>query len=456
MKNQVPEAALSVCQILQVAGHEAVVVGGCVRDMFLGRDPHDWDVATSAMPEQVTRIFARGPTKVIPTGIKHGTVTVLFFGEPIEVTTFRSDGDYSDGRRPDDVKLGVTLEEDLSRRDFTMNAMALDPVSGKLTDPFGGKNDILFKTIRTVGKPIDRFMEDGLRMMRAVRFAATLGFEVCSETRGGIRNSLLMIEGVSQERIRDELLKLLGADKPSVGLRIAHETGLLWKILPELRVSAGHPQNQWHALDVWEHVLLTVDHSMPDPIHRLGALLHDVAKPACAKPAYGPGQFSFINHCEVGADMTREIVERLKFSNAEKDRIEHMVRHHMALFGFNDKTTKKALRKIIKKVGVGALPDILCLSKADVIGKGTGEDPEERFANVENRLWEVMREISCGTAAVKTSQLAINGRDIMTELGIKPGPQVGDTLRTLLERVMDSPELNNRESLLKLASEITQ
>jgi len=449
MKINIPEAALHVCKKLQESGHQAVLVGGCVRDMLLGREPHDWDIATDAFPGTVQWVFPHN----IPTGIKHGTVTVVIDGEHIEVTSFRSDGDYTDGRRPDSVQLGVSLEDDLSRRDFTMNALAFDPVSETLIDPFGGKNDILSKTIRTVGKPFDRFMEDGLRMMRAVRFAATLDFEVCPNTREGIKSSLLNMSGVSGERVRDELLKLLGAEKPSVGLRLAQKTGLMWQIVPELEASFGHPQNQWHTHDVWEHTLVTVDHTLGDPVCRMGALLHDVAKPACAKPAYGPGQFSFIDHDKVGGEMALPIVERLKFSNEDKDRIVTMVRHHMLLFGFNEDTSKKALRKMVKKAG-NRLPDIFLLTIGDIHGKGDGSNPEERLPNVRERLWEVMSEVASGAAAVKTNQLAINGRDVMEELGIKPGAEVGVILRALLDRVMDEPTLNNRESLLKLVPEV--
>lgn len=446
-REHVPPAALSVCQTLNAAGHQAVVVGGCVRDVMLGRTPHDWDVATSAMPNAVMNLFA----KAIPTGLKHGTVTVVLEEEHIEVTTFRTDGNYADGRRPDDVKLGVSLEEDLARRDFTVNAMAFCLETNQLIDPFLGRNDILFRTIRAVGRPFDRFMEDGLRMMRAVRFAATLDFEICPHTREGIGGSLLNIQGVSQERIRDELVKLLSAEKPSVGLRIAQRTGLLWKVLPELEAAHGHAQNSWHKHDVFEHTLVTVDNTEGDPLRRMGALLHDVGKPASAAPAYqdrGPGMFSFHNHDEIGADIAQDIVERLKFSNDEKARLVGIVRHHM--FGYGPNTSDKAIRRMVKRCGIELIPDLIALRVGDIIGKGLGEDPEEKLPNIRERIASVIDQIENGPAAISTNQLAISGHDIMTELGLKPGKEVGDILRSLLERVIDDPGLNEREALLSL------
>ena len=451
LRGDIPDQLLQVCATLQTAGFEAVLVGGCVRDMYLGREPKDWDVATSAWPVMVQKLFER----TVPTGLKHGTVTIIMGGEMhIEVTTYRTDGVYGDGRHPDEVKLGVTLLEDLSRRDFTMNAIAYDPISRRTYDPFGGRLDIKDKTIMAVGVAKERFQEDGLRMMRAVRFAATLGFELEQDTRMALRNSLGFLDGVSSERLRDELIKMMGAEKPSVGLRLAAVTGLLWKVIPELAAQVGHAQNSHHMLDIWYHTCLVVDSLPPDPILRIAGLIHDVAKPACAESAYGPGEFSFHGHHSVGADMARGIVEGLKFSNTDKDRICHLVQHHMAMFGFDPDTTDKTLRKFIKRVGVGSLPDIMRLTIADVIGKGSGEDAEARFGPLRERLWGIMTEIANGGAAVEKSQLAINGKILMADLNLSPGPRVGELLKMLLERVMDNPELNTPSSLLELAKEM--
>lgn len=439
-------AVYDVCYTLQYAGHEAVVVGGSVRDLLLGVVPHDWDVATSCGPTEVKHLFRH----TISVGEQYGTVIVVVDGEHIEVTTFRADGIYTDGRHPDYVKMGVTLGEDLSRRDFTMNALALDPISGVLTDHFGGRKDIEARLIRAVGDPNRRFHEDGLRMMRAVRFAATLGFELEQGTRVAMRNSLGFLDGVSAERLRDELVKLMTAEEPSVGLRLAALTGLLWKVIPELAAGVRHPQNSHHNLDIWQHVMLTVDSLPPDPILRMGGLLHDVAKPACAVPAYGPGQFSFHGHAKMGAEVARDIMERLKFSNKDRDRVVHMVRHHMALFGYRPELSDKAIRKIVKKVGAESLPDIIQLSFADVIAKGWGEDPEVYFEGVRERLWGIMAEIANG-GAVEKSQLAVNGKEVMDALDLDPGPQVGEVLQYLLDLVVDDPKLNDKNTLLNLS-----
>jgi tRNA nucleotidyltransferase (CCA-adding enzyme) len=245
---------------------------------------------------------------------------------------------------------------------------------------------------------------------------------------------------------------MLGAEKPSTGLRLAQRTGLLWKVLPELEASYGHAQNRWHKFDVFEHTLVTVDNTEGDAMRRMGALLHDVGKPATAESAYAPGMFSFHAHDAVGADIAQDIVDRLKFSNDEKARLIGMVRHHM--FGYGPGTTKKAIRRMVQRCGQDLIPDLIALRMGDIVGKGLGEDPEEKLPNIRERIAEVIHDIEHGTAAVKTNQLAISGHDVMKELGIKPGKQVGDVLRMLLERVIENPELNEREALLLLLPQI--
>lgn len=448
MKIIVPPEALSVCQKLSQAGYEAVVVGGCVRDSLMGRTPNDWDVATDAMPDVVMSLF----DKTIATGLQHGTVTVMQGKEAIEVTTYRTEGTYTDGRRPDEVNLGVTLLEDLSRRDFTVNAMAYNPLTDAIIDPYQGCEAIQLESLRAVGKASERFQEDGLRMMRAVRFAATLGFKVHRDTEQGIKDSLDNLKGISGERIRVELLKMLAASRPSTGLLLCQSTGLLGKIMPEMTASYLHPQNKWHKYDVWLHTVVTVDNTEGPVMRRMGALLHDIGKPATAKKAYEDGGYSFHAHDAVGAEIAQDIVERLKFSNEDKERVIGMVRHHM--FGYSAKTSKKAMRRFLKKVGFNLVPDLVALRVADIIGKGLGENPEEKLPLIRERLWETMGEISSGDAAVSTNQLAINGKDVMAELGIGPGKPVGDTLKALLELVLDEPNLNNREALINLLPEV--
>jgi tRNA nucleotidyltransferase (CCA-adding enzyme) len=440
----VPGEALEVCRRLTEAGHGAYVVGGCVRDAVLGRPASDWDVATSALPEDVQRVFQ----KTIPTGIKHGTVTVLVGGAPIEVTTFRGEGAYSDARRPDTVTFGVTLEEDLSRRDFTVNAMAFDPVGEVMVDPFGGRRDLDDRRLRAVGDPAVRFREDGLRVMRGIRLAATLGFELDPGTEAAIPGALESLRRVSPERVRDELVKLLGAPRPSVGLRIAARTGVLAVILPELTEGFGVAQNRHHAHDVWEHTMATVDETPGDPVRRMGALLHDVGKPRTAAPRPdAPGENTFYRHDAVGAEMTDAILRRLRFSNHDRARIVEMVAHHM--FWYTPEWTDATVRRFVRKVGVERLPDLFALREGDVRGRGRGEDPEVELGELRSRVDAVLE----ADQALSVGDLAVGGKDVIERLGVPPGPIVGRVLRALLERVIEDPALNERDRLLALIPE---
>jgi tRNA nucleotidyltransferase (CCA-adding enzyme) len=421
------------------------VVGGCVRDLFMGRTPKDWDVTTSALPAQTAALFP----KVIPTGMKHGTVTVLVDEEPIEVTTYRADGDYSDGRRPDEVRFGVTLHEDLSRRDFTMNAIAFDPTKEALVDPFGGEADIHRKLIRAVGEARDRFAEDGLRAMRALRFMATLELELEPSARLAIGETLHVLRKVSVERFRDELLKLLGAAHPAIALEGAQRTGALALFVPELDAGVGCTQNRHHRHDVWTHTVITVEHTVGDPIRRLGALLHDVGKPSTRAPyADRPGEFSFLKHELAGAEMTATIAERLKLSSAEKQRVVGIVEHHM--FSCDPGQKPAGMRRFLRRVGPDLVPDLLALRVGDVVGKGLGEDATAQVIPFREALERLQRE----PQLLSTRDLAIDGHDIMRELAVAPGPRVGAALRALLERVTEQPALNTREALLALLPEL--
>jgi tRNA nucleotidyltransferase (CCA-adding enzyme) len=443
----VPAPVLRVCERLRGAGHQAYVVGGCVRDVLLGRTPSDWDVATSAHPDAVLALFR----KTIPTGLEHGTVTVLEGGEPIEVTTFRGEGGYSDARRPDRVVFGVTLEEDMSRRDFTVNAMAFDPVDERLVDPFGGRVDLAARVIRAVGDASLRFCEDGLRVMRAVRFCATLEFSLEPATFAAIPSAAGSLAKVSAERVHAELMKLLAAPRPSLGLRPMAESGILAVVLPELQAAVGHPQNKFHAYDVWEHTVRTVDATPGDAVRRLGALLHDVAKPRTAAPKPdAPGELTFYRHDLVGADMAEAILRRLRASNDDRARVVSMVRHHM--FWYTPEWTDAAVRRFVKSVGPDALPDLFALREGDVIGRGHGEDPEGELGELRARIDTVLREAQ----ALSIGDLAITGADVMQALGVPPGRIVGDVLKALLERVIEDPTLNTRERLLALVPEVAR
>lgn len=443
----VPEAPRRICRRLAEAGKEAYVVGGCVRDTLMGRRATDWDVATSAHPDEVRRLFR----KTVPTGIQHGTITVIVDGEHVEVTTFRGEGAYSDARRPDFVTFGVTLEEDLSRRDFTMNAIAFDPVAARLVDPFGGQADLAARRIRAVGDPAARFREDGLRVMRAVRFAATLEFELDAATEAAIPSALESLGRVSAERVRDELMKLLAARRPSIGLAAAQRTGILEVVLPELAEGVGQAQNRYHAHDVWTHTMATVDATPGDPVRRLGALLHDVAKPRTAAPRPdAPGEFTFYRHDAVGAEMADAICRRLRLSNRERERVVAMVAHHM--FWYTPEWKDATVRRFIATVGEERLPDLFALREGDVLGRGRGEDPDVELGELRRRIERVLGE----DQALRISDLAIDGHDVMRALGLAPGRAVGDVLKALLERVIEDPSLNERERLLALMPAVAE
>jgi tRNA nucleotidyltransferase (CCA-adding enzyme) len=447
----VPEPVLAVCRRLGEAGFQAYVVGGCVRDALRGVPCKDWDVATSADPEIVQRLFKR----TIPTGVQHGTVTVLApAGDepmPIEVTTFRGEGAYTDARRPDSVTFGVTLEEDLSRRDFTMNAIAFDPVAETIVDPFGGRTDLDGRLIRAVGDPVARFREDGLRVMRGIRFAAVLEFALEPETEAAIPKALEQLARVSAERVRDELLKLMAARHPSRGLEIAERTGILKVILPELSEGVGLAQNRYHTHDVWRHTLATVDGTEGDPIRRMAALLHDVAKPRTAAPKPdAPGEFTFYRHDQLGAELSDEILRRLKFSNKERERVVGVVANHM--FWYTPDWSDATVRRFVRRVGEDGIQDLFAVRAGDVIGRGRAEDPEVELGELRRRVDQVLSE----DQALSIGDLAIKGPDVMAALGVGPGPIIGEVLRALLEMVIEDPALNEREALLALIPEVAK
>ena len=451
LQAQIPPDVLALCRRLRGAGHQAHLVGGGVRDMLLGRPPADFDLATDAHPDVVLRLF--GAAFAIPTGLKHGTVTVLTEASPrrpVEVTTFRGEGEYLDGRRPTSVSYVDTLAEDLARRDFTMNAIAFDPLDGRIADPFGGQADLGRRLIRAVGDPLVRFREDGLRPMRAVRQAAQLGFEIDGPTLEAIPETLDVFRKVSGERIRDELFKLLASARPSHGLRLMQETGLLGEVIPELLEGVGCTQNRFHKHDVFGHTLSVVDATVGDAVARLGALLHDVGKPRARQPREdAPGEFSFFKHEYVGAEMADAIGRRLKLANADRERVVAMVKNHM--FFYTPEWSDGTIRRFVRRVGgPEGLADLFALREGDVRGRGFEEDPDAEIGELRRRIAEVADE----DAALKITDLAIDGRDVMRVLGIPPSRAIGLVLERLLERVLDDPSLNEREKLEALLPEV--
>jgi tRNA nucleotidyltransferase (CCA-adding enzyme) len=443
----IPEDVLGVCRRLREAGHEAHLVGGGVRDLLLGRAPSDFDIATSARPEAVMALF--GQRYAIPTGLQHGTVTVLAGGpqkpRPVEVTTFRGEGAYLDGRRPSEVRFGATLQEDLARRDFTMNAIAYDPVAGHVTDPFDGQGDLARRLVRAVGDPNERFTEDGLRPMRAVRQATQLGFAVDPPTLQAIPKTLASFRKVSAERIRDELFKLVASAQPARGIELMRETDLLGEVLPELLEGVGCTQNRFHRYDVYNHTLATLDGARGDVVLKLGALLHDVGKPRARQPREGaPGEYAFFKHEYVGAEMSDTICRRLKMSTDEREAVTALVANHM--FFYTAEWTDANIRRFVRRIGQDRIPALFALREADIVGRGFGEDPQKETRELTGRIEQVAAE----DAALHISDLAINGRDVMEALAVPPGRIVGVVLERLLERVLEDPSLNTRETLLSL------
>ncbi|HEX4516530.1 MAG TPA: HD domain-containing protein [Polyangiaceae bacterium] len=444
--DRVPEDVRAICKQLNEASHQAYVVGGCVRDLLLGKDAADWDVTTDAKPEDVKKIFPR----VIPTGIQHGTVTVLMKGKPYEVTTFRGEGAYSDGRRPDSVEFVNDIAADLARRDFTVNAIALDPNDGRVIDPYEGQKDISRKVIRAVGKPLERFLEDGLRVLRAARFTATLEFDLDPDTEKAIAPSLDVYKKVSQERVRDEWMKAMKARRPSRAFDVMRTSGILAITCPEMLEGVGMEQNKWHTYDVWKHGMECLDACAGGPILRIAAMLHDVGKPRSRAFSDKTKDWTFYDHERFGAEIADPICLRLRFSNDEREHIVHLVRNH--LFHYTDEWNDATVRRFIKRIGIENLEDLYALNEADVRAKGRVEGPDlSALTALKAHVKKVIEE----GAALTTRDLAIKGNDLMKELSLTPGPAIGKILNALLEEVIAEPKKNDRETLLALARKMS-
>lgn len=439
---QVPEHALTVVERLERYGYEAYVVGGCVRDSLLGRRPKDWDVCTNALPEEVLRVFKR--FHVIKTGLQHGTVTVMVSHQPVEVTTFRIDGEYTDNRHPDSVNFVSRVEEDLARRDFTINAMAYSPTRG-LVDAFGGQEDLQHGIIRCVGEPDARFNEDGLRIMRALRFAARYNFGIETETAYSLHRNRHLLENVSVERIFVELKGIL-VGEGVLGMMQAFPD-VFAVIIPELAPTIGFDQrNPHHCYDVWTHIAHAVQAAPADEVLRLALLLHDMAKPAtCTLGEDGRGHF--YNHGKVGAEMARDILLRLKSDTATLQNVVTLVREHDSVLP----TTAPGMRRLIGKLGVETLQQLISIKQADMAAQSTHER-EQKQATLRNaRL--LLEDVLDEPPAFTVADLAITGRDLIA-MGLKPGPAMGSILKTLLTEVQDEQLDNTREALSARAREL--
>ena len=444
---KIPTHVQHIAQKLHSHGFQAWVVGGSIRDLLIGRPAYDHDIATDAIPEQVMEIFPR----TVPTGIKHGTVTVLTGTSGVEITTFRSDSIYTDGRHPDNVTFANTIEEDLSRRDFTMNGIAYNPITDELIDPHEGKRDIENKTIRTIGDPVHRFTEDGLRPFRACRLASQLGFTIEEKTFSAISTCLETASAVSVERIRDEFIKILQSYKPSVGIELMRMCGLLEIFLPELLTGYEVNQNIYHRYDVYYHNLYSCDAADAEDYRiRLAALFHDIGKFHAKKEIEhsSRGKKSvFYNHEIIGAAITKRIMRRLKFSNQDIKIVTHLIRNHM--FHYTNLWTDGAVRRFMRKVGLDNLNALFELRRADRIGNGLKQGNSRAVQNLKRRIEIIIEKEN----AITVKDLAIDGNDVMEHFNLKPGPIIGEILNHLLEEILDNPEKNNRRTLLKLGEE---
>ncbi len=441
---QLPAQVQSALSRLTQAGFAAYVVGGCVRDMLLGRTPGDYDVTTSALPEETAAVFAG--ERVIETGLKHGTVTVLLSGMPVEITTFRVDGTYADARHPDAVSFTRSLREDLARRDFTMNAVAWNPESG-LSDPFGGVPDIRAGRIRCVGDPETRFREDALRILRCLRFSAALGFAVEPATAEAARAGREALRRISKERVAEELKKLLcGKDVRRV---VLEETDVLGAVLPELVPLRGFDQrNPHHCYDALEHCAAVCEAVPPEPAIRMAALLHDVGKPDCFSMG-DDGFCHFYGHAERSAQIADPMLRRLRYDRESRERIVELIRRH----DMRIEPTEKGVLRALRRFGPEFFFQLVSLKRADALAHAPGPSRTER-ARRADALEALGNELLARQACFSLKDLAVNGRDLIAA-GYAPGPALGDALNTLLDAVTDGLVPNEKPALLAYLADRT-
>lgn len=439
----VPEKAKKVVYTIQAAGFEAYVVGGCVRDSILGRQPQDWDITTSAKPEQVKALFPR----TIDTGLQHGTVTVMQDREGFEVTTYRIDGEYEDSRHPKEVVFTPNLEEDLKRRDFTINAMAYNEEKG-LVDIFGGMEDIRLGRIRCVGRAEERFGEDALRMLRAIRFSAQLGYEIDEETKQGIRRLAPTLKNISAERIQTELVKMLVSPHPDY-LRTAYDMGVTKVFFPEFdRAMETEQHHPHHMYSVGEHILHSLAYVPADKVLRLTMLLHDIGKPDTLT-IDEQGTTHFYNHESLSAEMAKGILRRLKFDNDTINMVYKLVMYHD--YGNSVEPTLQIVRRAMNKIGEDAFPALFQVKYADMMAQSDylRDEKLKRLENWKRLYTEVCEKEQC----VSLKTLAVTGSDLIAA-GMKPGKELGEVLQKLLQLVLDDPSCNTKDKLLAEAQRL--
>lgn len=436
MEIRLPEKVHKIIETLMTAGCEAYAVGGCIRDSVLGRIPNDWDITTSAKPEKIKQLFSR----TIDTGIKHGTVTVMMDREGFEVTTYRIDGEYEDGRHPKEVTFTADLEEDLKRRDFTINAMAYNEQTG-LVDLYGGLQDIDRGMIRCVGEARERFTEDALRMLRAVRFSAQLGYQIERDTKKAIQELSPSLRRISAERIQAELVKLVVSDHPDY-LRTAYETGITAQFFPEFDLCMETKQNNpHHCYHVGEHILHSMMQVEPDKILRLGMLFHDIGKPQTLT-VDAEGITHNKRHAEVGEQMTMQILRRLKFDNDTIRKVTKIVRFHDQEVG----ASPGAVRRAVNRTGEDIFRMLFSVKRADILAQSDylRKEKLEKLSYIQVLYEEICQKHEC----MNLKDLAVTGTDLIA-LGIPPGKEIGRILNQLLEIVLEDPERNTKEELLR-------
>jgi len=460
-ETQIPEEALETVRTLNQVGFEAYLVGGCVRDILLGRIPEDWDVATDATPDEILTLFEHSFYEN-----DFGTVGIVFEEaedprhQTIEVTTYRQESGYSDKRRPDEVSFTKNLEEDLKRRDFTINAIAFAPnfvaenpsdVSrGTFVDPFAGQEDLEKRTVKAVGEPDERFSEDALRIMRAVRLATVLNFSIEPATQAAIEKYTAALNNIAQERIRDEFSKIVASEHPMTGMFLMERLGILHEILPEFEKGLNMDQNQAHAFTVWEHLLRAAQYAADRdlPFHvKLAALFHDIGKPYTREWSKKKNDWSFHGHDVIGARITKTVLERLKYPNETVSRVTKLVRWHM-FFSDTDQITLSAVRRMVRNVGPDNVADLLSLRRADRIGTGRPKESPYRLRKYESMIDEVLRD------PISVNMLKIDGAVIMKQTNSQPGQHIGLILYALLDEVLDEPEKNTAEYLNKRSLEL--
>jgi poly(A) polymerase/tRNA nucleotidyltransferase (CCA-adding enzyme) len=452
-KESIPNIILDNLRQLTAAGYEAYLVGGCTRDILLGRKPKDWDITTNAIPEQIQVVFADSFYEN-----DYGTVGVVNdrLGEldesmrVVEVTPYRKEAGYTDARHPDSVSFSTDIEDDLKRRDFTINAIAYDPIRDVLVDPYGGLKDIQSRTLRTVGEPDERLTEDGLRIMRAIRLAADLEFVISKETEGSLTKNASVLEKIASERIRDEFIKICLSKNGSMALFIAQRTQILKYILPELEEGLHMKQNQAHSFEVFEHLLRSFQCAIDKEYSlevRIAALLHDIGKPRSRRHSEEKNDYTFYGHEVIGGKMAKTILERLKFSRVTIENVTKLVRWHM-FFSDTNQITHSAVRRIVANVGKEHIWDLMNLRVCDRVGTGRPKEDPYRLRKYVAMIEEVLRD------PITVGMLKIDGAGIMSTLNMPAGPKIGFMLNILLEEVLEEPELNTSEHLVSRVTEL--